>query len=67
MTTEEAEAIRTACIELVRLLQNMSEALAIASNATRMCAEAAQAIERDLVTISALVEEDDASYAMDHL
>jgi hypothetical protein len=61
MTTEEAEAIRTACIELVRLLQNMSEALAIASNATRMCAEAAQAIEHDLVTISALVEEDDAS------
>jgi hypothetical protein len=61
MTTEEAEAIRTACSELVSLLQNMSEALATASNATRMCAEAAQAIEHDLVTISALVEEDDAS------
>jgi hypothetical protein len=57
MTTEEAEAVRTACAE-VRLLQNMSEALAGASKATRMCAEAADAVERDLVAISALVEAD---------
>jgi len=55
MTIEEAEAVRTACAELVRLLQNMSEALAVASNANRMCAEAAKAVERDLATISALL------------
>ena len=54
MTSEEAEAVRTACAELVRLLRNMSDALAAASNATRMCAEAA-----DLTAISALVNSDD--------
>jgi hypothetical protein len=59
MTIEEAEAGRTACAQLVRLLRNMSDALAVASNATRMCAEAAEAVERDLIAISALVNSDD--------
>jgi hypothetical protein len=59
MTAEEADAVRTACAELVRLLSNMSEALANASRATRMCAEAAEAVERDLIAISALVNSDD--------
>jgi hypothetical protein len=59
MTSEEAEAIRTACAELVRVLRNMSEALATASKATRMCAEGAAAVERDIVAISALVEAND--------
>jgi hypothetical protein len=58
MTSEEAEAVRTACDELVRLLRNMSDALAVASNATRMCAEAAEAVERDLTAIAALVNSD---------
>ena len=59
MTSEEAEAVRTACAELVRLLRNMSDALAVASNATRMCAEAAEVVERDLSAISALVNSDE--------
>jgi hypothetical protein len=59
MTSEEVEAVRTACADLVRLLRHMSEALAAASNATRMCAEAAEVVERDLVTISVLVESDE--------
>jgi hypothetical protein len=58
MTTEEADAIRGTCAELVRMLHNMSEALATASKATRMCAEAAEVVERDLIAISALVESD---------
>jgi hypothetical protein len=56
MTADEAEAVRTACADLARLLRNMSEALGAASNATQLCAEAAEGIERDLVTISMLVE-----------
>jgi hypothetical protein len=48
MTSEEAEAVRTACADLVRLLR-----------ATRMCAEAAKGIERDLISIAALVEDGD--------
>jgi hypothetical protein len=59
MTFEEVEAVRTACADLVRLLRNMSEALAAASNATRLCAEAAEGIERDLIAISALLEPDE--------
>ena len=59
MTPEEAEAVRTACAELVRLLRNMSDALAVASDATRLCAEAAEGIERDLIAISALLEADE--------
>jgi hypothetical protein len=59
MTFEEVEAVRTACADLVRLLRNMSEALAAASNATRLCAEAAEGIERDLIAISALLETDE--------
>jgi hypothetical protein len=53
------EAVRTACADVVRLLRNMSEALAAASNATRLCAEAAEGIERDLIAISALLETDE--------
>jgi hypothetical protein len=37
----------------------MSDALAAASKATRLCAEAAEAVERDLIAISALVKSDD--------
>ena len=59
MTPEEVEAVRTACANLVRLLRNMSEALAAASNATRLCAEAAEGIEYDLIAISALLEADE--------
>jgi hypothetical protein len=59
MTSEEVEAVRTACAELVRVLRNMSDALAAASKATRLCAEAAEAVERDLIAISALVKSDD--------
>lgn len=59
MTPEEVEAVRTACANLVRLLRNMSEALAAASNATRLCAEAAEGIECDLIAISTLLETDE--------
>ena len=66
MTPEEVEAVRTACADLVRLLRNMSEALAAASNATRMCAEAAdlcaaavEEIERDPNSIATPVEPGD--------
>jgi hypothetical protein len=66
MTPEEVEAVRTACADLVRLLRNMSEALTAASNATRMCAEAAgvcaaavEEIERDPSSIAAVVEPGD--------
>jgi hypothetical protein len=56
MTPDEAEAVRTACADLVRLLRNMSEAPDAASNATRLCAEAAEGIERDLIAIAALLK-----------
>jgi hypothetical protein len=59
MTLEEVQAVRTACADLVRLLRNMSEALTAASNVTRLCAEAAEGIERDLIAISALLEADE--------
>jgi hypothetical protein len=59
MTSKEAEAVRSACADLVRLLHNMSEALAAASNATRLCAEATEGIERDLISIATLVEHGD--------
>ena len=59
MTSEEVEAVRTACADVVRLLRNMSEALAAASNATRLCAEAAEGMQRDPIAISALLETDE--------
>jgi hypothetical protein len=59
MAPEEVEAVRTACADLVGLLRHMSEALAAASNAMRMCVEAAEVVERDLIAISALVESDE--------
>jgi hypothetical protein len=66
VTPEEVEAVRTACARLVRLLRNMSEALTAASNATRLCAEAAdvcasavEEVERDPSSIAILVEPGD--------
>jgi len=56
MTPEEMEVVHVACADLLRLLRNMSEALGAASAATRMCAEAAKGIERDLIAIATLVE-----------
>jgi len=64
MTHEEMEAVRIACADVVRLLRNMSEALATASNATQLCAQAAEEIERDLIAISALLEAEDHRDAM---